>query len=214
MNIGNYGLQAARAYQALPQNQKRSATVQYAPSPEKSAFNLFQYIRAFEQDGKPGSGYSAKEIAAMSGLDLSGLRDPKQIERLWDRDQNGQVDDKEAFTGMALLDLADGQFDGKITQAGRENTENYGLGYSASRQKRPNLAETLTPEMKALLKDIPGSDKLLEKHERQLAQNTDATIGRQVDDIQVGYRQNLNNAAIGTKVDQRYYDFLRALTGQ
>ncbi len=212
MGTGEFGLNAARAYQALPQARRHSETVQYAPTPQQSAFNLFQYVRAFDQDGQPG--YSASEIATMSGLDLSGLKDPARIEKLWDRNGDGRVDDQEAFTGMAMLDLADGQFDGRITEAGRTATEDYSLGYSARRQGDMNIADTLTPEMRALLKDVPGSDELLRQHERQLDDRIGPHVERQVEEMQGQYRRNLNDAAIGTQVEERYNAFVEAMKGQ
>jgi hypothetical protein len=119
---GRYGQQAAARFKAvLPQN-RHAVPIQYTPNIQAGSADLFAYCDSFKKN-KDVDVFTATDIEEASGLDVSKLPPDQSIEKLWDLDGNGHVDSKEMFTGMAHLDWADGEFDGKITEAGRNALE-------------------------------------------------------------------------------------------
>jgi hypothetical protein len=117
--VGQAGQKAALAYQGLQPMYKASTPVQYTPNIQAkgASHDLFAYAHTF---AKNPNDFTTEEIKAASGLNLAQLAKPERIKALWDTDQNGKVDLKEAFVGLAHLDSSDGAFDGKITQEGRQ----------------------------------------------------------------------------------------------
>lgn len=118
-NVGHFGQKAALNYQALQPIYKSSTTLQYTPdiNAKGASHDLFAYAQTF---AKNPNDFATEEIKAASGLDVHQLSKPDTLKTLWDTDKNGKVDLKEAFVGLAHLDSADGAFDGKITQEGRQ----------------------------------------------------------------------------------------------
>jgi hypothetical protein len=118
-NVGQFGQKAALTYQALKPMYHASTPVQYTPDIQAkgASHDLFAYAQTFAQNPND---FTTQEIKAASGLDLHQLAKPDTLKTLWDTDKNGKVDLKEAFVGLAHLDSADGAFDGKITQEGRQ----------------------------------------------------------------------------------------------
>lgn len=120
---GIFGKQMAQAFKRVPQAQRHATTIQYTQdfsSPTASG-DLFSYNRSFDEN-RDGF-YSATEIENASGLNLNRLEHPQDVERLWDRDADGKVNEQEMLVGMAHLDYADGEVDGQITERGRNYVE-------------------------------------------------------------------------------------------
>lgn len=121
--LGVVGRQAAHSFKRVPPAQRHVTPVKYTLDFTSTAapHDLFSYNRSFDDNGD--GFFSAKEIENASGLDLNRLENPENIERLWDQDGDGKVNDMEMMVAMTHLDYADGEVDGQITEKGRNYVE-------------------------------------------------------------------------------------------
>lgn len=128
--IGQYGLAAAQQFKQVSPQKRHETTIQYNPTGEgRQAFSdLVAYADAFE---KSPNCFTADDIEAATGLDLTKLPQRQQIETILDINHDGHVDTAEMVTTLAYLDSAEsvystGQcaFDGRITEADRTAFEN------------------------------------------------------------------------------------------
>jgi hypothetical protein len=132
---GSFGAKAAAAYKDVPSADRHSTSVRYTKNfYEKGASqDLAAYVDSFKkQDGTFGE----QEIENATGLDPKKLGERNALEKLWDLNGDGKVDEKEMFAGVGQLDTADswgvedvkedseqGKANGEITEKGRKNVE-------------------------------------------------------------------------------------------
>lgn len=112
-NIGQYGYQQGQAYSQKSALQKQNDALQYSQKTNGSSKDLFSYLLVFDSD-KNGQ-YSDSEIK-----NATGLTTQLDLSDIWDTDENGLVDIKEAYIGMSHLAQADGEYNTTITKAGRD----------------------------------------------------------------------------------------------
>jgi hypothetical protein len=231
-NVGPFGQKAALTYQALKPMYHASTPVQYTPDIQAkgASHDLFAYAQTFAQNPND---FTTQEIKAASGLDLHQLAKPDTLKTLWDTDKNGKVDLKEAFVGLAHLDSADGAFDGKITQEGRQeiarlffeegvkqrikpfdyHRQAVGLTGSAERLKDLGLEIANATQQAALPTDLLNESvdpylKLLANQTGQLALMTyPLHVQQQIATAQEGYRQILSQVGQALDVTERFHGY-------
>jgi len=161
MSAISTGRQAAVQFKQVPWGAKHATTVQYSENPrdEQGFADSVDYVRSFCSDPVSDS-YTAINIAEAFGFDLTKLPEPTDMEQLLDLNKDGRVNTEEMITVLAHLDSADGNYNGKITENGRDTVElAFGKqAYSGSIDRGQKRLAELTEGVRLLTKHPDAPD--------------------------------------------------------